>query len=157
MRMSDWSSLPPDLGNKATFEAHNRLTPIWSRVMLSGWLLMVLALAAVGSSSHVIGRPVFWLDDQRWTLPGSILMTVAVAIPIAATLLVCYLRGPWVAHLSSIATVEITLLAFFDRDRSPGAAVVLAVLAIAAMLFSAAAFAGTYRRRDTSTSQQISQ
>jgi hypothetical protein len=118
---------------------------------------MALALVAVGSSSHVIGRPVFWLDDQRWSIPGSILMTVVVSIPIAATVLICYLRGPWVAYLSSIATVEIALLAMFDRNRSPGAAAVLAALAVAGMLFSAAAFAGTYRRLDTSTSQQISQ
>jgi hypothetical protein len=115
-------------------------------------LALTLAMVAVGTSSHVIGRPVFWLDDQRWTIPGTVLISIIVAIPIVTTILTCYLRGPGVPHLSSLATFELGLLALLDRNRTPGSAVVLAALAVAALLFSVASFAGMYRQPNTTTS-----
>jgi hypothetical protein len=108
-------------------------------------------MVAVGTSSHVIGRPVFWLDDQRWTIPGTVLISLIVAIPIVTVILTCYLHGPGVPYLSSLATLELALLALLDRNRTPGSAVVLAALAVAALLFSVASFAGMYRQLNTST------
>ncbi len=133
-------------------ERRYRLTPIWNRVILSGWLALTLAMVAVGTSSHAIGRPVFWLDDQRWTIPGTVLISLVVAIPIATTILTCYLHGPGVPYLSSLATLELGLLALLDRNRTPGSAVVLAALAAAALLFSIASFAGMYRQTNTPAS-----
>lgn len=127
------------------------LTPLWSRVVLAGWLSLALALIAVGSSSHVIGRPVFWLDDQRWSIAGATLITIGLAVPIAATIYVSSVNGPHIPYLSLFASAEIALLALLDRHRSPGAAVVLAALAGAALLFSVASFSGRYRRLDRSS------
>ena len=127
------------------------LTPLWSRVVLSGWLALTLALVAVGTSSHVIGRPVFWLDDQRWTIPGAVLITVGLAVPVAVIIYVCSINGPYIPYLSLVGTAELALLAIFDRHRSPGAAVVLGALAGAALLFSVASFSGRYRRANRLT------
>ena len=143
---------PSNHAIEAPQEQRYRLTPIWYRVTLSGWLATTLGLVAVGTSSHVIGRPVFWLDDQRWTIPGAVLIAIAVAIPIFATILTCYLHGPGVPYLSSLATFELALLALLDRNRSPGSAVVLTALTVAALLFSMASFAGMYRQTKTPAS-----
>lgn len=146
--MNTWSS--PTLESRNETPTHRYLTPLWCRVVLSGWLALTLALIAVGSSSHVIGRPVFWLDDQRWTVLGAALITMALAVPIAATIISSYLNGPWIPYLSLLATCEMALLAVLDRQRSPGSAVVLAALAGAALLFSVASFSGKYRRHGPS-------
>lgn len=119
--------------------------------MSLGWLIMALALGAVGSSSHVIGRPVFWLDDQRWGVTGTVLMTAALALPFGAVLLFAYLEGPYVPHLASLATVEMIVLAIADRHRSPGAATVIGALAAAGLLLSVAAFIVRFRRLPDST------
>ena len=148
---ASWNA-PTNHAIEAPQERRYRLTPIWYRVTISGWLAISLAMVAVGTSSHVIGRPVFWLDDQRWTIVGTVLISLVVAIPIATTILMCYLHGPGVPHLSSLATFELTLLALLDRNRTPGSAVVLAALAGAALLFSIASFAGMYRQTKTPAS-----
>lgn len=144
--MNTWSSPNPEHRHEAPTATHRHLTPLWSRVILFGWLAQTLALIAVGTSSHVIGRPVFWLDDQRWTIAGAVVITVFVAVPIAAVIVTSYLHGPWIPYLSLFATAEISLLAALDRHRSPGAAVVLAILAGSALLFSVASFGGKYRK-----------
>ena len=109
---------------------------------------MVVALVAVGTSSHVIGRPVFWLDDQRWTILGAIVLAVVIALPIGTLLVLCSISGPWVPHVSVIVTVELMLLAVLDRHRSPGSAMVLAGLAGAALLMTASAFAVRVRSNE---------
>ncbi|MGA0877704.1 MAG: hypothetical protein ACO3SP_01155 [Ilumatobacteraceae bacterium] len=126
--------------------AHHRLTRGWSRTMVTAWLIMGTAVVAVGSSSHVIGRPVFWLDDQRWGLIGAVLMTAALAVPFGAVLVVSYLEGPFIPYIGSLITVELTVLAILDRHRSPGAAVVIGVLAGAGLLLTVASFGGRLRR-----------
>lgn len=114
--------------------------------MLVAWLIMVASVIAVGSSSHVIGRPVFWLDDQRWGLAGVVVITAAVAAPFGALLLVAYLEGPFIPYFGTLVTVELAVLAILDRHRSPGSAAVIGVLAGAGLLLSLASFGGRFRR-----------
>lgn len=125
--------------------AHHRLTRGWSRTMLISWLAMVASVIAVGSSSHVIGRPVFWLDDQRWGVVGAVLLTTVLAVPFGMILLVAYLEGPFIPYIGGIATIELVVLGILDRHRSPGAAAVMGVLAAAGLLLTLASFGGRFR------------
>lgn len=114
--------------------------------MLVAWLGMVASLIAVGVSSHVIGRPVFWLDDQRWGLVGTAIITAAIFVPFGAIVVVSSLEGPFIPFIGIVTTVELAVLAILDRHRSPGAAVVTGVLVLAGLLSTLAAFGGRYRR-----------
>lgn len=127
--------------------APGRPTRGWSVVILIGWLVMVASLILVGMSSHVIGRPVFWLDDQRWGILGVVLITSALAVPFGAVIALGYYRGPLVPQGSVLITIELGVLAVLDRHGSPGAAVVIAALAFAGLLLTLAAFGGRFRRR----------
>jgi len=149
--MNTWSTPTPEHRQDPPALTHHHLTPLWSRVLLFAWLALTLGLIAVGTSSHVIGRPVFWLDDQRWTVVGAVAIAVVAALPIAGVIITSYLHGPWIPYLSFLASCEIAVLAVLDRHRSPGAAVVLGALAGAALLFSAASLGGKYRRNTTSS------
>lgn len=122
-----------------------RPTRGWSVVLLIGWLVMAASVILVGVSSHVIGRPVFWLDDQRWGIVGVVLITAVLAIPFGAVLLLIYYRGPLVPQVSMLVTAELLVLAVLDRHGSPGAAVVIGGLTVAGLLLSLATFGGRFR------------
>lgn len=113
--------------------------------MVVGWFGVGLGLACVAASSQIIGRPVWWLDDQRFPNQVLALFLVAVfALPMGLALWSMF-YGPWVPHLSLVGAVELAVLALSERHRTPGAAVVLATLAVAALLLAIASFAGLYR------------
>ncbi|MFM8482897.1 MAG: hypothetical protein ACKOBT_06080 [Actinomycetota bacterium] len=122
-----------------------RPTRGWSVVLLIGWLFMAASVILVGVSSHVIGRPVFWLDDQRWGVVGAALITAILAVPFGAVLVLIYYRGPLVPLASILTTAELMVLAILDRHGSPGAAVVIGGLAVAGLLLSLATFGGRFR------------
>lgn len=133
--------------------AHHRLTRGWSRTMVVAWLVMVACVIAVGSSSLIIGRPVFWLDDQRWGLAGAMIITAAIAVPFGALLVVAHLEGPFIPYLGAFVTLELVVLAVLDRHRSPGAATVIGILAGAGLLLSLASFGGRFRRSTESATE----
>lgn len=122
-----------------------RLTRTWGWILVIGWTAIGLALVCVAASSQIIGRPVWWIDDQRFSTGVLALWLVAVfAVPLGLVVWSIF-AGPFAPHLSVVAAGELAALALTDRDRSPGAAVVLAALAFAALLLSTAAFAGLHR------------
>ena len=138
-RLEDRRLLASDIGTPG------RPTRGWSVVLLIGWLFMAASVILVGVSSHVIGRPVFWLDDQRWGVVGAALITAILAVPFGAVLVLIYYRGPLVPQASILTTAELMVLAILDRHGSPGAAVVIGGLAVAGLLLSLATFGGRFR------------
>ncbi len=133
-----------------------RLTPVWGRVIALGWLLTMFALICVGASSQMIGRPVIWLDDQRWNALTLTLLVLASCFPLMATALWSLFHGPHVCYVSIIPTIILVILAAVDRHNSPGSAIVTLVLAIAGVCLVAGAFAGRYRLNNSSSATTAS-
>ena len=134
----------------------HRLTPAWGRVIALGWLLNMFALICVGASSQMIGRPVIWLDDQRWNALTLTLLVLASCFPLMATALWSLFHGPHVCYVSIIPTIILVILAAVDRHNSPGSAIVTLVLAIAGVCLVAGAFAGRYRLNNSSSATTAS-
>ena len=122
-----------------------RLTPGWSRTSFLGWGSLAVALACTGISSHIIGRPVFWLDDQRWSAGVLALLAVCVAGPSIVCAVWSYLNGTWIPLFSGASTSVLAVAAILDRNSSPGAAVVIGALAGAGLSLTCATIAGRYR------------
>ena len=135
----------PDAGQQ------HRLTPAWGRVIASGWLFNMFALVCIGASSQLIGRPVIWLDDERWNAMSLTLFVVAACFPLMATALWSLFHGPQVCYVSIVPTIILVILAAVDRHHSPGSAIVTLILAIAGVCLIAGAFAGRYRLSDSSS------
>jgi hypothetical protein len=136
-------TLPPPQPHATA--AKMRLTSGWSRTLFLGWSSLVVALACTGISSHIIGRPVFWLDDQRWSAWLLVALAVAVTGPSIFCAFWSYLNGAWVPLISGAATAVLAAAALIDRHDSPGAAVVQGALAGAGLLFTGASLAGRFR------------
>jgi len=134
----------------------HRLTPAWGRVIALGWLLNMFALICVGASSQMIGRPVIWLDDQRWNSVTLTLFVVAACFPLMTAALWSLFQGPHVCYVSMIPTITLVLLAVVDRDNTPGSAIVTVVLAAAGTCLVAGAFAGRYRLSNASSATTAS-
>lgn len=134
----------------------HRLTPTWGRVIALGWLLNMFALICVGASSQIIGRPVIWLDDQRWGVFTLTLLVIATCFPLMATALWSLFHGPHVWLLSVVPTIVLLVLAALDRDNSPGSAVVTLLLGVAGALSIVGAFAGRYRLSNASSATTAS-
>lgn len=116
------------------------LTSPWCRVMSIGWSGLALALVCTGISSHIIGRPVFWLDDQRWPIVLVCAFAILVVGPSFLTALWSYANRPSIPIVSGVASAVLIGAAVADRHGSPGAAVVEGALACAATLLTAASF-----------------
>ena len=129
----------------------HRLTPAWGRVIALGWSFNMFAFICVGASSQIIGRPVLWLDDQRWNAMSLTLFVVAACFPLMATALWSLFHGPQGCYISIIPTIILVILAAVDRHNSPGSAIVTLILAIAGVCLMAGAFAGRYRLSDSSS------
>lgn len=113
-----------------------RVHPVWARVLAVFWTLMSLSVAAVAISSDLIGRPLWWADEERWSTPILYSLGLVLLVPIVVSTVMSLLRSPR-AHWSAwLVAVELAVLALIDRHDSPGSAVVLGALAVAA------AFAG---------------
>ncbi|MFM8857207.1 MAG: hypothetical protein ACKOI2_08410 [Actinomycetota bacterium] len=136
-------TLPPPRPPK--YASKMRLTPGWSRTSFLAWGSLAIALACAGISSHIIGRPVFWLDDQRWPVGVLVLLAVCVAGPSFLCAFWSYLNGTWVPLISGASTAVLAVAALLDRHSSPGAAVVEGALAGAGLLMTFATFTGRYR------------
>ena len=124
---------------KGLLDANVRVHPVWARVLAVFWVLVSLGVAAVAISSDLIGRPVWWADEQRW--PSLVLYALGLLFLLPSVLMtvLSLLRGPWV-HLGAwIVSVELAVLALVDRNDSPGSAVVVAALAVASLLAGVAA------------------
>ena len=134
----------------------HRLTPAWGRVIALGWLLNMFALICVGASSQMIGRPVIWLDDQRWNSMTLTLLVLAACFPIMATGLWSLFHGPHVCYISIVPTIILVILAAIDRHNTPGSALVTLILAVAGLCLVAGAFAGRYRLSDSSSATTVS-
>lgn len=124
----------------------HRLTTAWSRVVGVGWVGLTLALASVGASSQVIGRPVWWADDLRWGTFGVIVTVFVVFALCTAVAAWSFLGGPWVPQASLAGGIFLAVNAIVDRHSSPGGAVVTAALAAAAILLGVGSLSG--RRHD---------
>lgn len=131
-------------------DQQHRLTPAWSRVIALGWLLNMFSLICVGASSQIIGRPVIWLDDQRWNAVTLTLLVLAACLPLMASSVWSLFHGPHVCYVSIVPTISLVTLAAIDRHNSPGSALVTLVLAIAGGCLVAGSFAGRYRLSDSS-------
>lgn len=140
--------LSTDDSSSGAIDARRRLTPGWFRTVLIGWCGLFVALVCVGISSHIIGRPVFWLDDQRWSIPLLIAIALAISGPPIVAAIWALAHGPWMPSVSFIATSVLLFAAFVDRHSSPGAAFVTLALGVSGMLLSASSLAGRYRFDD---------
>jgi membrane protease YdiL (CAAX protease family) len=124
---------------KGLLDANVRVHPVWARVLAVFWVLVSLGVAAVAISSDLIGRPVWWADEQRWPYLVLYALGLLFLLPSVLMTVLSLLRGPWV-HLGAwIVSVELAALALVDRNDSPGSAVVLAALAVASLLAGVAA------------------
>ncbi len=124
-----------------------RLTDGWCRTIGLGWFGVAIALACVGASSRMIGRPAWWADDQRWGDVLTSILVVAVFVAITFECVWSFFRGPFVPEFTAAGAVLLAISAWVDRHSSPGTAVVTAVLAASAVLLAVAALSG--RRRVT--------
>ncbi|MBJ7361573.1 MAG: hypothetical protein JHD36_02400, partial [Ilumatobacteraceae bacterium] len=59
-----------------------RLTRVWGRTVALGWTLIAVAMITVGASSQVIGRPMIWIDDQRFGAVTLIMLVAATFAPV---------------------------------------------------------------------------
>ena len=142
----------PEFNFLAGASPQTRLTPSWGRTVALGWFLESFAFICIGASSQMIGRPVIWLDDQRWNSLTLTLLVIATCFPMMAVALWSLFHGPLVGYLSFIPTAILVVLAILDRHSSPGSAVVTLVLAVAGALLTVGAFAGRYRLSRSSSS-----
>lgn len=131
---------------KGLFDAHVRVHPVWARVLAVFWVMVTLSVAAVAISSDLIGRPVWWADEQRWSTPVLYALGLLFLLPSVLLTVLSMLRGPWVHWGAWIVSVELAVLAVVDRGASPGSAVVLAILAVAALLAGFAALSARVNR-----------
>lgn len=141
-----------ELGVLPKIGPEHRLTRVWGRTVALGWTLIAVALITVGASSQVIGRPMIWIDDQRFGAVALIMLVVATFAPMIILVTWSLMAGPWVPFLSLLVTGELILLAALDRHNSPGGALVTIFLAFAALLLSVASFAGRYRLSEVDSS-----
>ena len=134
----------------------HRLTPSWGRIIALAWLLNMFALVCTGASSQIIGRPVIWLDDQRWGVFTLTLLVIATCFPLMATALWSLFHGPHVWLVSVVPVIDLLVLAALDRHNSPGSAVVTLLLGVAGALSIVGAFAGRYRLSNASSATTAS-
>lgn len=133
---------PPRTEILAGRAPNRRLTDGWCRTIGLGWFGIAIALACVGASSQMIGRPAWWADDQRW---GTVVVSILVVAVFVAITFVCvwsFFRGPFIPQLTTTGAALLAISAFVDRDSSPGVAVVTAVLAGSALLLAVAGLSG---------------
>jgi len=131
-----------DVGLLPDVHERHRLTRGWNKTVFVGWVGFALALALVGASSQMIGRPAWWADDTRWSGAALVVLILAVfALPTAVALW-AFFAGPWLPWLSGAASLLVALLAFTDRDSSPAAALVTGVLALSMLLLSIGSWSG---------------
>ncbi len=116
-----------------------RVHPVWSRVLAVFWILLSLGVVAVAISSDLIGRPLWWADEERWSAPVLFALGLLLIGPIVVSTVLSLLRGPGIHWCAWGVGVELAVLALIDRHASPGSAVVLAALATAAALAGVAA------------------
>lgn len=120
-----------------------QLTIVYRWIVVVFWVSIVSALGTVAGASEVVGRQVWWLGDDGRRAPVFVLVLPLIAPVVAIVAAVNNRR--WVPYASSVAALTTLLTAWGDRHRSPGAAVVELALGVAAVLVSAATFAGRYR------------
>jgi cytochrome bd-type quinol oxidase subunit 2 len=116
----------------------------------------MFALLCTGASSQIIGRPVVWLDDQRWGTLTLTLLVIATCSPLVATAMWSLFHGPRVWLVSIVPTIGLVVLAALDRHNSPGSAVVTLLLGVAGALSIVGAFAGRYRLSNASSATTAS-
>lgn len=97
----------------------------------------------------MIGRPTWWADDQRWNTVVVTTLVMAVFVAITFVAVWSFFRGPFIPEISAAGGVLLAVCAYVDRDASPGAAVVTAVLAASAVLLAVAGLSGRQVSRPT--------
>lgn len=120
----------------------HRLTDTWCRTLGIGWTGIAIALAGVGASSQMIGRPVWWADDERWNMALVTTLVIGVFLAITFVCVWSFFRGPYIPQISAGGAILLGVSAFVDRDSSPGGAVVTTVIAASALLLSVAGLSG---------------
>lgn len=119
---------------------------VWAMVLAVFWVAMTLSIVAVAVSSDLIGRPMWWVDDQRWPMAAIYSLAVVVIGPSIVVAVVALKRRPYVTLMSFGVAMELAILALVDRHQSPGSAVILGALAVAAALAALASIGA--RRAD---------
>ena len=136
-----------DSGVLPDVHERHRLTRGWNKTVFAGWVTFALALALVGASSQMIGRPTWWADDTRWSGFALVVLILAVfALPTAVALW-AFFGGPWLHVVSTVATSMVGVFAVVDHDDSPAAALLTGVLTLSMLLLSIGSWSG---RRATS-------
>lgn len=115
--------------------------PVWSRALAVFWVLTCLGLLSVAISSDIIGRPLWWADDRRWSSSLLYLWGALCLTPSALLVVLSLRRGPALHWGAWIVGLELAALAFVDRHDSPGSAVILVVLAVASLFAGVASLA----------------
>lgn len=119
-----------------------QLTKSWRIATAISWLLVGLALLALGISSRTVGKPVTWLGPESnpkffglWVVP--------FLAPLAAGY--CAIRySRWASLVGAAASAALAIVAAIDFDSTPGVAIGEFVLAGAGILISIAALAGRH-------------
>ena len=142
---------PPDTPVRARRRRHRRpgdLTPGWSTVFGTAWLLVAVGFASVWVSSRTTGLSTWWLGPE--TSPRFVLLWL---LPFAAPLVLAAAGYSQVRHLPAggvVGAVVSALIALGDVGRVNGYAVIEFALAGGGLLVSIASFAGIYRRAEMS-------
>lgn len=118
---------------------------MWARVLAVFWVAMSLSIVAVAISSDLIGRPLWWADEDRWSTPMLYVLGATLVSPSVLSIAFCLTRNRWVQWGAWSVGVELGVLALLDRHDSPGSAVVLAALAVAAALAGVATLSARVR------------
>jgi hypothetical protein len=118
-----------------------QLTDGWRWAFAVGWALLVPALIAVADAAHALGKPPWWMDaggEVAWWTPVIMIAPLVPAIAGATN----WRHWPCAG---AFGVVALGLTAWVDWSETPGIARAEALLALAGLATTLAAFAGRVR------------
>jgi hypothetical protein len=120
-----------------------QLTPGWQVTVTLAWVSVLVALAAVWSTSRQLGLSTWWLGPP--SQPRAVWLALAPFVPPAVVALLALTGRRYVPWAGLAAAACIAAVAAGDLGRVTGLGVLELLIAAAGTLVSIASFAGTYR------------
>ena len=119
------------------------LTAGWRIVMISAWIMVFFAYAAVWKASDEIGIGTWWLGSRSQPTPIPVrLIPFALAFTVALLATYNVRRLPWIGIGAGLL---LAVMAVFDFSWSRGLAIVELGVALGALLTALGSLTGTYR------------
>ena len=120
-----------------------QLTQSWRIATALSWLLVGLALLALGIASRTVGKPVTWLGPEA--NPKFVGLWIAPFLAPLAVVLCAFKFSRWASLVGAVASAALAIVAAVDFNSTPGVAIGEFVLAGAGILISIATLAGRHK------------